>query len=83
MEYYVSEFQVIPIKRFLSRALTYIQTYKHTSKVKTVSTPMHYVLGVDNYRISVAVRKSIKSFTTSIMLDINFISNPGKHVDSS
>ena len=26
----VSEFQVIPIKRFLSRALTYIQTYKHT-----------------------------------------------------
>ena len=21
----------------------------HTSKVKTVSTPMHYVLGVDNY----------------------------------
>ena len=44
--YYCSEFQVIPIKRFLSRALTYIQTY--TSKVKTISTPMHYVLGVDN-----------------------------------
>ena len=42
-EYYGSELQVIPIKRFLSRALTYIQTYKHTSKVKTVSTPMHYV----------------------------------------
>ena len=39
-EYYGSEFQVIPIKRFLSRALTYIQTYKHTSKVKTVSTPI-------------------------------------------
>ena len=38
-EYYGSEFQVIPIKRFLSRALTYIQTYKHTSKVKTISTP--------------------------------------------
>ena len=36
-EYYGSEFQVIPIKRFLSRALT----YKHTNipKVKTVSTP--------------------------------------------
>ena len=47
-EYYCSEFQVIPIKRFLSRAVTCIQTYKHTSKVKTISTPMHYVLGVDN-----------------------------------
>ena len=30
-EYYGSEFQVIPIKRFLSRALTYIQTHKHTN----------------------------------------------------
>ena len=30
-EYYGSEFQVIPIKRFLSRALTYIQTYIHTN----------------------------------------------------
>jgi len=47
-EYYGSEFQAIPIKRFISRALTYIQTYKHKSKVKTISTPMHYVLGVDN-----------------------------------
>ena len=38
-EYYCSEFQVIPIKRFLSRALTYIHTNIHTSKVKTISTP--------------------------------------------
>jgi len=29
-EYYGSEFQLIPIKRFLSTALTYIRTYKHT-----------------------------------------------------
>jgi len=25
-----------------------ISMFIHTSKVKTVSTPMHYVLGVDN-----------------------------------
>ena len=31
-EYYGSEFQVIPIKRFLSRALTYIQTYIQSEK---------------------------------------------------
>ena len=50
-EYYGSEFQVIPIKRFLSRALTYIHTYKHTNihpKSKQYPRRVHYVLGVDN-----------------------------------
>ena len=69
-EYYSSEFQVIPIKRFLSRAVTYIQTYKHTSKVKTVSTPMHYVLGVDN------------DTTFDKCLTAIFMDNPGKPVQN-
>ena len=50
-EYYGSEFQVIPIKRFLSRALTYIhtniQTYIHL-KSKQYPRRLHYVIGMDN-----------------------------------
>ena len=46
-EYYRSEFQVIPIKRFLSRALTYKHTNIHP-KSKQYPRRVHYVLGVDN-----------------------------------
>ena len=51
-------FQVIPIKRFLSRALTYIQTYKHTykhPKSKQYPRRVHYVLGVDNNHALTAI----------------------------
>jgi len=50
-EYYGSEFQVIPIRRYLSRARTYIQTYIQTykhPKSKQYPRRVHYVLGVDN-----------------------------------
>ena len=57
-EYYCSEFQVIPIKRFLSRALTYKHTNIHP-KSKQYPRRVHYVLGVDN-KISVITANTLQ-----------------------
>jgi len=64
-EYYGSEFQVVPIKRFLSRVLTYIHTNIHP-KSKQYPRRVHYVLGVDNY----SIRKEI---FPNIQIDLWFI----------
>ena len=62
-EYYGSEFQVIPIKRFLFRALTYkhtnIQTYIHP-KSKQYPRRLHYVLGVDNKNTKHEIKTTTK-----------------------